>query len=115
MLRQLPGTLTGHERQKVSGSRYAVAWGDPAIVLRCGVGRPKGFDRFSQCQSYDGVDWYVPDSASTDQSTDVVATTVGRSPAVEVTIPAADRPPVGELVDVGRVVRRTTRLTHPCR
>lgn len=34
------------------------AWGDPAIVLRCGVAIPKSFSAASQLLAVNGVDWY---------------------------------------------------------
>ena len=62
-------------------------------MLRCGVGTPKGYTRFAACQTANGVDWFVPDEAIHDQDTDVVMTTIGRSPSVEVVVPAEYRPP----------------------
>ena len=38
------------------------AWGDPPIVLQCGVDVPADFTRTSACQEADGVGWFVPDS-----------------------------------------------------
>jgi len=112
----LPGTLDDRAKRAVSGSDYAAAWGDPAIVLRCGVGRPKGFDRFSQCQRTDGIDWFVPDSTITDLGADVVMTTVGRSPAVEVRLPAKYRPAgsAAAMVDLTPTIKAHTRKTTPC-
>lgn len=43
LLGVLPVELTGlPSRPALSTSPYVVAWGDPAVVLRCGVDRPKG-------------------------------------------------------------------------
>ena len=51
----LPDELAGQERVDVTGdTEYGAAWGDPAIVLTCGVGRPDDFTDISTCAS--GVD-----------------------------------------------------------
>ena len=117
LLRALPDGVADHSRRHdVTGSPYAAAWGDPAIVLRCGVGTPKGFDRFSRCQRADGVDWFVPESVIGDLGADAVMTTVGRSPAVEVTVPAQDRPAgtAAAMVDLAPVIKAHTTRTTPC-
>jgi hypothetical protein len=89
-------------------------WGDPPIVLRCGVGRPKHYDPATGCQTADGLDWYVPAKGMNDQSVDVVMTTIGRDPRIEVTLPARYRPPVGAMVDLAPVIKAHTRQTTPC-
>jgi len=111
----LPKHVSGQARRRVSGSSYAAAWGDPPIVLRCGVGRPAGFDRFSACQTADGIDWFVPDKAFEDQQADVMMTTVYRRPAVSVHLPAEYRPPVAAMVDLTRTIRQHTHAFGHCR
>lgn len=110
----LPTHVSGKLRRTTSGSPYAAAWGNPAIVLRCGVGRPAGFTRFAACQRINGVDWFAPDSLYVDQSADALLTTIGRSPSVEVLVPARDRPPLATLVDLASVVAGHTREVAPC-
>ena len=56
------------------------AWGDPAIIARCGLD-PLGSDD-QDCVTVDGVDWVV--RQLTDGS---AATTYGRDPAIEVLAP----------------------------
>ena len=116
LLNTLPRTVDDQTRRTVSGSAYAAAWGDPAIVLRCGVGTPEGFDRFSRCQRANGVDWFVPESVIADLGKDAVMTTVGRSPAIEVRLPARYRPAgsAAVMVDLAAVVKAQTTKTTPC-
>ena len=116
LLEALPSRVADQARRSVTGSTYAAGWGDPAIVLRCGVGNPKGFDRFSRCQHANGVDWFVPESVIGDQGEDAVMTTVGRSPAVEVRLPARYRPagPAAAMVDLAPVIKAHTTKTTPC-
>ena len=43
LLGALPVNLNGlQSRPALSTSPYGVAWGDPAVVLRCGVTKPAG-------------------------------------------------------------------------
>ena len=116
LLRALPDKVADQAERPVTGSTDAAAWGDPAIVLRCGVGRPDGFDKFSQCQRADGIDWFVPDSVIEDLSAEAVMTTVGRTPAIEVRLPAHYRPAgsAAVMVDLAPVLKARTRETTPC-
>jgi hypothetical protein len=115
LVEAVPDQVSDQPRRETEDGALGAAWGDPPIVLRCGVGTPKGFDRFAACQTVNGLDWFVPDEASNDQSLDVVMTTVGRRPAVEVVLPADYRPPVAAMVDLGEVVKEHTEVTRPCR
>jgi hypothetical protein len=60
----------------------ASAWGDPALIARCGLD-PLG-PTTDDCVTVDGVDWVV--RPLSDGS---VATTYGRDPAIEVLAPGA--------------------------
>ena len=110
----LPSHVADQKQRKVTTSGYAAAWGDPAIELRCGVPRPKGFDRFSQCQHVNGVDWFVPESQQTGKPTDITMTTVGRTPRVAVRIPADYWPPATAMVDLAIVTKQHLREVRPC-
>lgn len=114
-LHALPKHVSDQASRRVTGSPYAAAWGDPPIVLRCGVGKPRGFDRFSACQTANGVDWFVPNEAFEDQHADVVMTTVYRRPAVQVRLPAEYRPPVAAMADLTRVIKQHTTAFAHCR
>jgi hypothetical protein len=116
LLEDLPDNVADQPRRTVTGSAYAAAYGDPAIVLRCGVGRPDGFDKFSQCQRTNGIDWFVPESTIDDLGADVVMTTVGRTPAVDVLLPAHYRPEgsAAAMVDLAATLKLHTTVTTPC-
>jgi hypothetical protein len=116
LLDALPARVGDQPHRAVTGSPYAAAWGDPAIVLRCGVGTPEGYDRFARCQRADGVDWFVPESTIRDQQEDAVMTTIGRSPAVEVRLPARYRPEgaASVMVDLAPAIKAHTTETSPC-
>jgi Protein of unknown function (DUF3515) len=81
-----PRTVGGRALRPTSSSSAAVrAWGDPAIIARCGVA-PIG-PTTDQCLEVSGVDWVAH------RLTDGVRfTTYGRTPAIEVLVPGAYQP-----------------------
>lgn len=100
----LPAELAGAGRRQTTGGAGTAAWGDPAILLRCGVdpvvvstqpcvGVPGG--------QGDEVDWVVLAS----DSTGAIVRTFGREPAVEVEVPGSYGPaPVSVLPALGEAV-----------
>jgi len=114
LLGSLPTRVADQPRRRTTGSTFGAAWGKAAIVLRCGVGKPEHYDRFAACQRANGVDWFVPESIIEDQGADVVMTTIGRSPAVEVVVPASYRPSTAAMVDLATAIKQHTREVAPC-
>jgi Protein of unknown function (DUF3515) len=114
LVEALPDQVADQSSRDTSGNPLGAAWGDPAIVLRCGAGTPKGYDKFAGCQTVNGLDWFVPTATIEDQEADVVLTTIGRTPAVEVTVPASYRPPDAVMVDVAPAIKQHTRVTRRC-
>ena len=111
----LPSAVSDELRRPVEPEdAYGAAWGDPAIVLRCGVPMPDGFDRFATCQVANGVGWFLPESQIEDQGADVVLTTIGFEQNVELKLPARYRPPAAALVDVADAVKQSIREIEPC-
>ena len=111
----LPEVVAGLERRTVEPEdAYAAAWGSTPVVLRCGVGEPEEFDRYSACQITDGVAWFVPDEQITGEPVDIVMTTIGRSPGVEVSLPAEHFPPADAMVDLAPAIKETTEMVERC-
>jgi hypothetical protein len=82
----LPGRLVDETPRRVkSTSPYVRAWGDPAVVLVCGVDRPAGFTVGAGLIQIDDVLWFVDTS---DPKT-VVWTAVDRPVYVQVRVPAS--------------------------
>ena len=81
-----PKTVGGQPLRATSSSSDAVrAWGDPAIIARCGLA-PIG-PTTDQCLVVSGVDWVAHQL-----SDGVRFTTYGRSPAIEILVPSAYQP-----------------------
>ncbi len=111
----LPPSVSEQERRDIEPEEaYGAAWGDPAIVLRCGVGTPAGFDELSACQVTDGVGWFIPENQITGQATDVLMTTVDREPTIEVRIPADYFPPAATMVDLAPAITASSQQDDPC-
>lgn len=99
LMGSLPLELAGEPSRPVrSDSPYAYAWGEPPVVLVCGVARPAALGPTSPLITVNGVDWLV-DTGDPDA---VVWTAVDRPVYVRVTVSAdTDSAPVAAL---GRVV-----------
>ena len=111
----LPDEVSDQPRREVDPeSAYVAAWGDPAIVLRCGVPSPNGFDEFALCQETNGVGWFVPEEQVEDQGADVVMTTIGFEQNVEILVPDDYRPPAAAMVDVAATIKQSIREVKPC-
>lgn len=92
----LPDSLAEQERVDIEPEDApAAAYGDPAIVVRCGVPTPEGFDVTASCETADGVGYFIPDEQYVDQGLDLTLTAAGYRPRVEIRIPADYRPNAG--------------------
>ena len=112
----LPDELAGEQRRLVApAAGRGAAWGDPPIVLVCGVGEPEEFDEFSICIEANGVGWFVPPSQEA-EGVDVTITTVGHRPRVGVTIPGEYRPNglASVMANLSSVVEEHLELVDPC-
>jgi hypothetical protein len=110
----LPHRVSERARRDTNGNELGAAWGDPAIELRCGVGTPAGYQQFSPCQRVNGIDWFVPEKQIADQGSDVLLTTIGRKPAVEVAVPADYRPPDAVMVDLADAIKKHSKVVRAC-
>lgn len=110
----LPLTLSDSPARPVrSTSPYAAAWGEPAIVLRCGVPRPPALAADSGLLQINGVVWFTEPG-----SEDTVWTAVDRDVYVDVRVPSAQASgPVALLSTViaDRLAFRPSASTPPTR
>jgi len=116
LVEDLPDTVAGQQRRPVSPEDAAgAAWGDPAIVLTCGVGKPDGYVPEGPCTVVDGVDWYIPeDQLLADGDADLTMTTLFRRVNVEVLLPRDYWPPATALADLSKVVAAHTESSERC-
>jgi hypothetical protein len=114
----LPDKVAGQSKRKTQpAAALGGAWGDPAIVAQCGVGVPEGFSRTAACTEADGVGWFVPNDQVNDDSSDVVMSTAGYRPILQVTVPAHYRPngQAAAMVELAPLVKQYLKLVKPCR
>jgi hypothetical protein len=95
LMERLPLDLLDDPSRRVdSDSPFAYAWGEPPVVLICGVDRPPGWVVGVSAIQINGVQWYV----DTGDPETTVWTTVDRPVYVEVRVPASvDSAPVTAL------------------
>lgn len=111
----LPDRVDGAERTEVEpADAPAAAWGDPPIVLRCGVPMPEEFDDYSTCQETNDIGWFIPDSQMTGSATEITMTTIGRDVNIEVRLPEEHWPPADAMVDLSAAIEQTTQELDPC-
>jgi hypothetical protein len=108
-MRDLPGTVLDGKRRKVAPGRFAAAWGDPPISLRCGVDKPPGLTAASACFEVNGVGWYAEQA-----TTGYLFTTIGRTAYVEVGVPSRYAPEANALVDLAAAVSAHDPLVKRC-
>ena len=120
LVADLPATMAGQQARTVSpDGAPGAAWGDPAITLTCGVGRPAGFTDTSTCIQVDRAGWYVPDEVllSPDETLDVTMTELNHRPRVRVVVPGGYRPDgfTDTAAAVAKVIDRDLRRVGRCR
>lgn len=76
-----PAKVGDHSRREVSNASAGAAYGDPAIIARCGV--PALGPTTDDCIEVDGMGWVAQKLSDGTRFT-----TFGRDPAVEVLIPS---------------------------
>lgn len=98
LLGGLPITLSGLSGRPARSSwTYVAAWGDPAIVLRCGTPRPAALTAGSSAIAIavDGVYWLPAP-----QKNLTVWTSIDRAVYIEVTVPKSyAQPPLAPIAD----------------
>ncbi|MFF6776280.1 DUF3515 domain-containing protein [Streptomyces sp. NPDC012637] len=104
LAKELPGTVAGLERAGTEPeSELTAAWGDAAIVLRCGVPRPeKMTDPQAQGVDVDGVGWLVEQREGDGPR----FTTTYRRTYVEVSLGERYAHDMGPLVDLAAPVKK---------
>jgi len=100
--------VAGQKQVLVKGQK-ATAWGDPAIILRCGVMAPDDLEPTSRCDLVAGVGWFTEEIAD-----GYLFTTIGRRFFVSLEVPSSYDPPADALVDVAPSVIKHDPVVKPC-
>lgn len=105
LLSSLPVTIGGAlARETTPQELPAAAWGDPPIVLRCGVNRPVSLTETSSLTTIDGVNWLAEPLTNGVLFTSI-PDEIGGSPLyVSVSIPSEYAPEGALLVDLAPVI-----------
>ncbi len=107
----LPQKLAGENRRTLEGATDAVAaWGDPPIILRCGLETPEELTCSSAITRVNGVYWLQLSETGLDQTTYIAA---DRTVRIAVTIP--DGSGTGPIQQISDVVSATLPVRPPCR
>lgn len=103
-----PETVANQSRVATTADDQGVAaWGDPAIIARCGVTSPGPTTH--DCIEADGIDWVA---LPLDDGTRFVS--YGRSPAVEILVPKAYAPEGVLLPAFAEATSHIPQGTHRC-
>ena len=109
LMKQLPLELLGEPSRLVkSDSPYAYAWGDPQVVLRCGVDPPAGYVVGAAAIQIDQVQWFVDTTTSKDST---IWTTVDRNVPVEISVPASSDS--SSVTQLGKIIGTAIPYTDP--
>lgn len=120
ILSALPQTLNQNSPLTSQKAPFGAVWGNPGIVLRCGVVEPTGFtsNSYASCLTVNGVDWYLTGDSGNgaDPNQPITVTTVYRSPAIEVTVPAnyGTQGPSTAMALLAPVIQAHTKVQKRC-
>ncbi len=121
LIEDLPVTVLGEKARDVTpADRSAAAWGDPPIVLRCGVQRPSALVATSACFEVNGVGWLATQNGREVAGDEPVKgtmtfTTIGRAAYVEVSVPDVEGHSAADpLTAFAHPIQHTIPLEHPC-
>jgi hypothetical protein len=104
----LPQKLLKAKRRTTHPASPALAaWGDPAIILRCGVESPGAST--NHCETVDSIDWVVQSLSDGEDFT-----TFGRTPAIQVLVPKHYAPEEFALTGLSAAVATIPQGEHRC-
>lgn len=99
----LPDTVDDAvERDVDPPSEYAAAWGQPAIVLRCGVPMPASYSPDATLYDIDGVGWLLDEGDGGS-----FFTAADREVLIEVAVPDDYAPEANVLADLAPAILET--------
>lgn len=109
LLKDAPSTVAGQDSRDVDPPAAGRAWGDPAILLQCGVSKPRGLTPTSRCAEINNVGWFAERGKDA-----YVFTTIGRATYVQVTVPREYEPASDALVDLAKTIKQHDPVERRC-
>lgn len=111
LMPKLPEDLSGSKQRAVEGgdNEGVAAWGDPVILLRCGVETPQELNCSAALTQVDGVAWLQLDS---DGSPDTTYIAADRSVRIAITLP--DQSGTGPIQEISDVISANLQARQPC-
>ena len=110
LMSALPDTVAGTSRRTLEGAVNAVAaWGDPAVILRCGIDSPQELTCSAALVQVNGVSWLQLTDAGLDSTTYIAA---DRSVRIAVTVPTGSGS--GAIGQLSQIVAATLPVRAPC-
>lgn len=98
ILSAAPIRLLGElQRETTPRSAAAIAWGDPPIVVACGVDHSVAPD--AQVITLDGIDW-----AAEEADAGTVFTTMSLQPSIQVRVPMEYRPEIAAVEEITPII-----------
>lgn len=104
----VPLTVGGQDGRRVK-DKNASAWGDPPIILRCGVEKPEDLGPAARCDIVADIGWFTEST-----SDGYLFTTIGRDYHVSVEVPHEYEPEADALADLADSIARHDPVRTPC-
>jgi hypothetical protein len=105
----LPQTVDGAGRRPTTPNiPSTAAWGEPPIVLRCGVQRPAAFSPTSTVVDVAGITWFPEELTAGVLFTAVDWPSSGQPVFIEVAIPDRYESPAAIITDIGITLQSTS-------
>lgn len=109
---QWPVHVAGQPRAAMEGAAVgSAAWGDPPVVARCGLDPLPPTE--NDCIAAEGVDWVARNRSQSEGG--MIFVTYGRSPAIEIAVPAAYAPEPLVLAAFAEAARQIEQGPNRCR
>jgi Protein of unknown function (DUF3515) len=110
LMPRLPAELAGSKTRAIEGGGDGIAaWGDPAVILRCGLETPEELTCSSALTQVDGVSWLQLAGDGLPETTYIAA---DRSVRIAVTVPAGSG--TGPIQQISDVVSAALPVRAPC-
>ncbi|WP_157695102.1 DUF3515 domain-containing protein [Nakamurella panacisegetis] len=111
LMPHLPSELAGSPRRTIEGGGDGVAaWGDPAVILRCGMETPAELTCSSELTEINSVKWLQLPDDGLDATTYIAA---DRTVRIAVTVPTGTG--TAAMGDLSSIVGTTLAARQPCR